>query len=229
MSNISIEKTRAGLLPDDSVLKYEINTKMVESYLQKKVDWITKNTGEDKIPISAETFSAGTAFYPIIIALPSDVLKDKGASDDARSIFDVKGNENTDYLRDDFKRLLSTIQYRDKDMKLLFEYKYKKMYGINGNNAITLKKFQHAKKLKFGKNDEDSIVFVAINPTEVFHDMLKIDGDNRPFSTFVDKVMKIDDGNYQYFISREIKNNKKSLKNKQQNFFTKMGRKMSKK
>ena len=227
MLNVATEKTRAGLLPIDNVLKYKINTKQVENYLQQKINFITKNTGED-IPISAETFHAGTAFYPIIVALPSDVLKDKGGHDDVRSIFDEKGQESTDYIRDDFKKLLSTMQYTDRDIKMLFEYKNKKQLGINANNALTLKKFQHTKKLRFGKSDADSVVFTAIDPLAVFHDMLTVQSDSRPFLINIEKVVRIEDSNYEYFISREIKNGKNALRNKQQNFFTEMGRKMRK-
>jgi hypothetical protein len=44
----------------------------------------------------------------------------------------------------------------------------------------------------------------------------------------IEKVVRIEDSNYEYFISREIKNGKNALRNKQQNFFTEMGRKMRK-
>ena len=227
MLNAATEKTRAGLLPIDNVLKYKINTKQVENYLQQKVNFLTKSSGED-IPISAETFHAGTAFYPIIVALPSDVLKDKGTYDDVRSIFDEKGAESTDYIRDDFKKFLQTMQYSDKDIKQLFEYKYKKQLGINANNALTLKKFQHTKKLRFGKNIDDSVVFTAIDPISVFHDMLTVQNDNRQFLVNVEKVIRIEDTNYEYFLSREIKSGKNSLKRNQENFFNNMGRKMRK-
>ena len=111
---------------------------------------------------------------------------------------------------------------------MLFEYKNKKQLGINANNALTLKKFQHTKKLRFGKSDADSVVFTAIDPLAVFHDMLTVQSDSRPFLINIEKVVRIEDSNYEYFISREIKNGKNALRNKQQNFFTEMGRKMRK-
>ena len=226
--NISTEKTRAGLLPVDTKLQYKINTKMVEAYLQTKLNFLTQQNGEEEIPINAATFNAGTAFFPIIVALPPVVLKDKGDANSMTTIFDEKINEHTDYMRDDFHRFFSAIQYNNNDIKKMFDYNTKKNLGISTNNALTLKKFQHSKRLTFGKGNDDSVVFAVIDPIAVFHDMLEVNGDARNFKVYVDRVIKIEDSDYDYYVTREIVKSKKNLEKNAKNLFSKMRNKINK-
>lgn len=226
---MSIGKTRAGIEPDDNYVVYNITTKMMENYLQSKIDFVVKQNGGEKVTVTANTFPAGSKFYPIILGFPDTILKYKeNPYEGVVSIIDTKSNDKIDYVRDDIQNIIKNLQYSDASIKKLFEEETKKLYGISTSNALTMKQFQRTKKLSRNKNDKDGIVCTVIDPLVMFHDMLTWVGDNRKFILSIERIKKIEDGNWEYKVVREIMKSKKKTEKALYSFFNNVVLKRSK-
>lgn len=206
--------TRAGITPDEKELPYSITTADVESYLNKKMDvicdQIAKKNGTDKeeIDVHVYTTEAGKDFLPFVVVLPMDVLKSKKQKNqNTASIFTPQDSDNACSMKDEYYNVFKPFIYNKDDEQAFFSDEWRRRVRVNRETSPVLKSLRTAKVQRMNGGNTSVVIFM-IDPLRVFHDMLKIDGDNRDFHIEIGNLQKINTGNYKYFMKRVINKGK---------------------
>lgn len=206
--------TRAGITPDEKELPYSITTADVESYLNKKMDVIcdqmSKKNGTDKeeIDVHVYTTEAGKDFLPFVVVLPMGVLKSKKQKNqNTASIFTPQDSDNACSMKDEYYNVFKPFIYNKDDEQAFFSDEWRRRVRVNRETSPVLKSLRTAKVQRMNGGNTSVVIFM-IDPLRVFHDMLKIDGDNRDFHIEIGNLQKINTGNYKYFMKRVINKGK---------------------
>lgn len=212
--------TRSGITPDEKKLPYSIMTSDVEEYLQKKIDTMlnraaNQNKDVDKdIEIRVYTTEAGKSFLPFVVILPISVLEDrrKQYKQNMPSIFDTKEYDGTANLRKEIYNVLSAYTFNKQDRELFKSDSWRREHGVNREATTVLLSLTTPKVVSMDGNLK--VVELMIDPIRVFHDMLKINNDQRNFTVKIEEWQKIQTGEFRYDIKRIINKGKgKKYKN----------------
>lgn len=206
-------ETRAGLKPSDKKLPFSITTSQVENYLQKKVDVLcSKDKGlPQNVDVRVYTTEASPKFLPFVVVLPTSVLEDKRKKDNNSHVdgfFNI--NERSSKIEDlqkPFKMLFGAYVYDKDDIKAFSSNDWRRARAVSRTTSETLKSmvFPRVSQFRGEGSRKTSVVTFMLDPLRVFHDMLKMEDDNRAYNVDIDKWQKIKTGEYRYMISRSVK------------------------
>lgn len=206
-------QTRAGLLPSDKEVPYTITTDDVQEYLAKKLAVVSaaaKRDGNRQIPeinFQVVTADMGAKNYrPLILMLPQEALGDRAKSDYSEpTILDIGSDSdsgrkvwiNPDY----FKVLMKPYMYNKDDRSAFSTAKFRSDIQISHAESKRLAQMSIPSVYKL---NGQKYVGVLIDPMKIFHDMLEVSGDNRPFTVAVKKFKKLRSGGYRFNIIRRV-------------------------
>lgn len=212
--------TRSGLTPNEAQLPYSITTSDVEAYLQKKIDTMLNkaatqnNDTMDKIDVRVYTTEAGKGFLPFVVILPLEALASKPQRvKNMPSIFDTKEVDGTANLKKEIYEVLSTYTFNKQDGEMFKSDSWRRDHHVN-REAVTVLLSMRTPKVVSMEGGRLKVVELMIDPIRVFHDMLKMQDDNRNFMVNVDGWQKIQTGEFRYDVKRALNKNKnKKYKN----------------
>ena len=207
--------TRSGFTPDKSNLPFHITTSDAENYLQSKVNGIVqsmraagKNIGD--VEVGLYTTEPGTKFLPFVVSLPTSVLASEGKgrrNANELSIFNPKDDDNHGVdLKEEFHNLFRIYTYNKQDEAAFFSQEWRRLRGVSRTTSGKIKEMRLPKILEFSGNQK--CVTFMLDPVRLFHDMLVIEGDNRPFFIEIEHWQRQGQGQYRYDIIRRIPNGK---------------------
>ena len=208
--------TRSGFTPDKSNLPFHITTSDAENYLQSKVNGIVqsmraagKNIGD--VEVGLYTTEPGTKFLPFVVSLPTSVLASEGKgrrNANELSIFNPKDDDNHGVdLKEEFHNLFRIYTYNKQDEAAFFSQEWRRLRGVSRTTSAKIKEMRLPKILEFSGNQK--CVTFMLDPVRLFHDMLVIEGDNRPFFIEIEHWQRQGQGQYRYDIIRRIGKGKK--------------------
>ena len=214
-------RTRAGITPNEAELPFSITTRQVEDYLQRKVDIVMNrgaNNGETREPIEVRVYTteAGKSFLPFVIVLPIDALEDTGKKNKNNkkkmaAIFDTKSSEGTGNMKPALYELFRSYTYTKEDESAFFSEDWRRARRVNRETSPVLKGLRTPKVTTMNDGNLQVVSFM-IDPLRVFHDMLKMEGDNRSFKVEVQGWQKIQTGEYRYDVLRAVTKGKRGKK-----------------
>lgn len=214
--NNDILKTRSGFTPDNSNLPFHITTNEAENYLQGKVNGIVqsmraagKNIGD--VEVGLFTTEPGTKFLPFVVSLPTSVLASEGKgrkNANELAIFNPKDEDNNHGvdLKEEFHNLFRIYTYNKQDEAAFFSQEWRRLRGVSRTTSGKIKEMRLPKILEFSGNQK--CVTFMLDPVRLFHDMLVIEGDNRPFYIEIEHWQRQGQGQYRYDIIRKIHSGK---------------------
>jgi hypothetical protein len=206
-------RTKSGLKPDDNGVPFSISTNQVEKYLQQRVDVVTKSANIDSVEIKIYTTEPGKDFCPLVVVLPTTVLQNQNQSseDEEPSIFTPNKSSKKIRLRPELYHLFKLYIYNENDEKAFFSNDWRNRTGVRSDASAALKQIRVP---TLTKSDGTEIVMFLLDPLKVFHDMLKIKDDNRPYRISIKTLKKIKTGEFIYGIERSLANTKGNKKYK---------------
>ena len=212
-------RTRAGISPNEAELPFSITTRQVEDYLQRKLDVVMNRggNGETREPIEVRVYTteAGKSFLPFVVVLPMDVLEETGKKNKNKkkmaAIFDTKSCEGTSNMRPEYYNLFSSYIYTKDDESAFFSDDWRRARRVNRETSPVLKGLRTPKVTTMNDGALQVVSFM-IDPLRVFHDMLKMEGDNRSFKVEVQGWQKIQTGEYRYDVLRAVTKGKRGKK-----------------
>jgi hypothetical protein len=204
-------KTRAGLVPAQNQVFYEITTEQAEQFLQQRINHQLKvarqKSGNNNIPditIRLRSAKMSEKFAPMILMMPTSVLiNSHRGNNDEPSIFSPTKTDGTPQLHKPLYDLLKSYGYTKEDINSMFRAQFRNALKLKTSSIHTLKMFASPRLQKYNKN-RNSQVIMAIDPIALFHDML-IDPsfDRERFTVDIQGWTEIDrTGNYKYSINR---------------------------
>ena len=209
-------ETRAGLQPSDKKLPYTVTTAQVEQYLQKKVDVLCNRDKSlpQNVDVRVYTTEVGSKFIPFVVVLPTSVLVDKSKkqnNDHIDGIFNI--NERSSKVEDllkPFKSLFVAYTYDSDDMKAFSSSDWRRARGVARTTSESLKKmvFPRISQFRGEGGRKTTVVIFLLDPLRVFHDMLKMNDDNRDFNVDIERWQKIKTGEFRYIMTRSVKHGK---------------------
>lgn len=219
MASLENFQTKSGLTPDEKELPYSIRTEDVKNFLQLKVNGILKQMrmvegGEnepDHIDVNVYTTDAGRSFFPFIVILPTSVLKESEEQKrrNKPAMFQSPEYKKSTSMKKPLYNLFSAYIYNKKDEDAFFSDDWRRARGVTRQTSPVLKG-QRTPKVTTLNNGRMKVVIFMIDPIRVFHDMLKVNTDNRDFFIEITDWKKIRTGEYVYYVKRTIaKNNGK--------------------
>lgn len=214
MANI---ENRAGIVPVETVKKYEINTSQVGEYLQTRINGFTsaarKNGIEmEDIPINVITMEFSKKFTPFIVILPEEAIAQRSGKDEKEGIMSIFQNEDNGELSKLEKPVWSAIAsylYTKNDKKCFTDSgNLRKTLGLTTGDANKIASYCSPKIIKVEKDRRH--VVCLIDPIRVFSDMIRAENettkDGAPkYMTMIEKSVKLSHGNFKYYITKEPK------------------------
>lgn len=207
--------TRSGLTPNEDRLPYSITTSNVESYLQKKIDTVMNRAAleakkePEKIEVRVYTTEAGKSFLPFVVILPLDALEDRKQKKQSNmpSIFDTKSVDGTANLKKPIYEVLSAYVFNKQDGEAFKSDSWRRDHHVNREATGVLLSMRTPKVVSM-ENGKLKVVELMIDPMRVFHDMLRIDSDNRQYRIQIESWQKIQTGEFRYDVKRVINKGK---------------------
>ena len=233
MASNEIYTTRAGILPSEQELPFDITTTQVMEYLQRKLNVVVNGmrtsdryNGPD-IDVSVITVEMGTKFVPFTVVLPTTVLKDNGKKrrdKNELSIFNPKDSDSTANIYEPIAKMFASYTYNDADGEAFYSADWRRARGVSNTSSSILKRNRRPSVQRFNNGSVEKVVFL-IDPIRVFHDMLTMDDNNANFRVEIESWQKIRSGEFKYDVRRVI-NKKKGKKGGGNNFADELNRKM---
>lgn len=217
-------RTRSGLTPATRPnLPFSITTQQVEDFLQKKINVLCNKDKSlpQNVDIKVITIEAGKQFVPFVAILPEEVLAknhhcvtddEDGEAVEIDDIFDVHSENGSEEMLLAFKKLFAPYVYNKADRKSFKANDWRHARGVSINTSNILLDMVYPRVHKFKSADNAKYVIFLFDPIRVFHDMLKIDGDNRNFIVAITKWRKIEENMYKFTVER-MHNGKRKGKN----------------
>ena len=206
---------RSGLTPNENRLPYTITTTDVESYLQKKIDVVMNRAALDKkeeaekISVRVYTTEAGKEFLPFVVILPLEALdgKENKKKNNMPSIFNTKEVDGTANLKRPIYEVLSAYVFNKQDGEAFKSDSWRRDHHVNREATNVLLSMRTPKVVSM-ENGKLKVVEILIDPMRIFHDMLRIDGDNRQYRIQIESWQKVQTGEYRYEVKRVINKGK---------------------
>lgn len=211
-------ENRTGIVPVETVEKYEITTQQVNEYLQKRMNTFTttaRNNGEEieDIHVNVVSFEFSKKFAPFAIVLPDDAIaerKNKGKDEGIMQIFQSEENNNLQKLSKPVWGAIASYLYTKNDKKSFVDSgNLKKTLGLTSGMANQIAGLCSPRIIKVDR--EHRHITCLLDPIRIFSDMVRkgsneVNKDGAPkYMVMIDKVEKIGSGNYKYTISKEPK------------------------
>ena len=209
-------QTRAGLQPVEAELPFNITTEDAEEYLQQRfntlIEMMRKNgDNQSDFDITLATYKISKKFYPLILALPLDVLKnpkDKSSNDEL-DIFSPGQNDQFAALKDPFYKLVASYIYDKNDEKAFFSNSWRQALGVTLSMSHKLKQSRIPKINSFNKGQLECVM-CFIDPIRLFHDMLTdVNNKDMRFNIEIAQIQQMKNSNFRYTVNRISKKNKK--------------------
>lgn len=211
-------KTRAGVVPADDKIPFDITTKMVEQFLQEdKIDKLValmrkngKNHGDVKVRLISAKCSK--KFIPFLILLPTSIIKGSGKNRNEYepSIFDPEDEDNSVKLEEEFYKLLKCYCFTRDEVEAFFTATWRNELGISLKVAHSLKNSSKPKVQKFN-NGKTKFVACFIDPYKVFKDMLTdMNNPDKRFDIEISETHRLSNSDYKYKVSRSDKKNRQN-------------------
>lgn len=216
--NMMVCETRAGIQPSMRELPFSITTSEVEDYLQRKLNAVVNGMrqhglykGDDDIDVRVITVELGSNFIPFTVVLPTSVLKDSNVRrpNNEASVFNPKDSDNTAAIYDSIAKMFSSYTYDKNDSEAFFSADWRRARGVSNTASATLKRNYRPRVQRFG--NMEAVTFL-IDPIRVFHDMLRIEGNNANYRIEITDWQKLRTGEFRYDMLRIINKSKKNKK-----------------
>lgn len=221
---------RSGAVAAEDNVMYKISTDQAKDYLQKKFNMlyeVAKKKGKDfpDVKIIMYNQQLGKEFLPFILVLPIDVLENRTREENIPSVFMPDEDERSIRLNGIIYQLLSNYAFNKDDKRAFRSSEWKNRAGIyrRGDTIGTLLKYSTPKIENFGGAGKK--VVMLIDPIRLFHDMLVDERATRQdFNVWIQSWNKIEDGSYEFSITRSVQKKKGESKN---SFYSQMLRKIN--
>lgn len=209
-----------------SAPEFDISTKDIQDYIQGRVNVVlnilkqeSKYENLDEIPVKIAAAQASASFYPLLVALPVNVLESEASNDgkEVPSIW-IQNEENDEAnIIKDLEEFFKMYTFKKSEIKEFKNRDYQRKLGIRPKNAYALADFSRPRFKSFAVGDEKVMkVFFCIDPVRVFTDMLTEDGENpESFTIEITFVKKIRNSQYEY---RVVKKKQKNFNNSSDSF-----------
>ena len=232
----SMYLTKGNVPLDDERLRFKIDTAMMRNFIQEKMNVIASVKGIEPVTIELGTLNPGTSFYPILLFTSTDILEDRIASAEDEEVDDIideyympkdEDGEKNGYrpcrMNPYYFQLLKMYMYDSNWKHEIGKSSKMKEYGIRDIRVVKELKAIHRPKIA-RQNGVDCVV-VLLDPLEIFQDMLtfKDPEENRDengfrkspkkeFHVFPTYIAKTKDGEFKYWLDRDLDKKKKSKK-----------------
>lgn len=219
---MDIKKTRSGLMPNTaSEVPYTITTSFAEEYLQKLFDAANSRLREElkdsdlyqDFNVSLLTLSCSKKFKPMMIILPTSVLKskEKKKSEKEASIFSTSNGEDMVYIQDHVFAVLSPFLYDKKDAEAFGSNAVRHHLGISTKIQYSIRgnRLPHIQRFNRGHSE---FVVAMIDPLRLFHHMLDTKDSSENFEVDITRTEQIKSTNYRYEVLKVYKTGKNRKK-----------------
>lgn len=211
--------TISGLTPDKKNLPYSVNTDQVAKFVQKKLNALQSKIEPNAESINVQILSldAGRKFFPFVAVLSQSAAEEqtnKKRNTNADSFFtsDERHCGKRAVLKNYVYKYFENYTYDKRDKNAFASEDWRVARGVSRTNSNRLISLATPKFLNPNSNNGASGIYFLIDPIRVFHDMLRIDGDNRNFMVIIESWNKQENGVYSYKLTRQV-NGKKSKQN----------------
>ena len=209
------QMTRSGIKPDTSALRYNINTRAAEEFINKRFGALQSVGQNDKVLLYTASWS--DKFSPFVVIMPMSVLKQRprknnNGDSDALSMFTRTDNDNngrTELLRDVFE-LMKMYMYTSADESALMSKSPSSLNSYRENFKLSYKNVEQFRSMRkpqvIKTKNGGRYVAVLIDPVALFTDMLATDGNGQETTKLpaisIKKITKITDGEASYEVER---------------------------
>lgn len=212
-------RVRCGKQPDLESLPYKFSTQEVQVYLGKQITLIN-NALRRKFPDKEfEDFSpkisaleVGKNFVPLIATFPEDILAYRQQRNNIPSIFEQDMDENSVPIKNEYWRLISNYVYTKAMMDEFKRPEGRRILKIHGTRPLEVMAKYRVPRIEYVNTDrgEQKVVLMFFDPIAVFHDMLtSLDNPRQRFDVSINRVKRLEDGSYQFTLTREVQRKKK--------------------
>lgn len=220
-------ETRSGLKPENTgELPFKVTTEQVEDFVQSKFDAIveqSRSVGEqiDDVKVTITTVTAGKAFAPFVILLPTTVLKSHNPKKQKNgkkelAVFNPDNSSGKIYIHDGIFSQLQLYGYTTDDRRIFFDRNWKNALGVTQRDSEFLR-YNSTPRVQRLNHGKDEFVTCLLDPLKVFSAMLEdCKNPGRNFDVCIEGFVKIAGGVYRYSVLRvpkNIKGKKKGQKN----------------
>lgn len=214
---MSNNENRTGIVPVETVEKYEITTTQVNEYLQKRLNTFTtvaRNNGfecED-IHVNVVSFEFSKKFAPFAIVLPEEAIAEKsgGKEEGIMKIFQNEDNAELSRMTKPVWSAIASYLYTKNDKKSFVDSgNLKKTLALTSGMASQIAGLCSPRIIRVDRDHKH--ITCLIDPIRIFSDMIRkdkneVNKDGAPkYMVFIDKAVKVGNGNYKYYITKEPK------------------------
>ena len=202
-------KTRAGVVPAQNDIPFEITTKDAETFLQKKVDGLInlmnqKGRNHDDVKVMLLSAKCSKKFIPFMLLLPTSVIKGSknNRNEYEPSIFTPEDDDRSVKLEDEIYKLVKCYCFTPNEVESFFSATWRQALNISLKTAHSLKATSKPTVQKFN-DGKSKFVVCFIDPVRVFKDMLTdVRRPDERFGIEIGEKYHIQNGNYKYKVYR---------------------------
>lgn len=213
--------SRTGIVPVETVEKYEITTAQVQDYLQKRINMFTsagRNKGDaniEDIPISVTSIDFSKKFVPFMIILPEEAIAEKnndGSNGTWKVFQDETAEASSQLVRHVWSAIVSYCYTKNDRKAFLNSPSLKKTLLLTGGTPNKIANHCSPKIIKASRDQKNAVCL--LDPIRVFSDIIRtsnseVNKDGSPrYLTIIEKVEKLSADNYKYTVIKEPKKSK---------------------
>lgn len=204
-------QVRAGLEPCQKDMAFNITTTEVQQYIQKKINVVVQKFNPElsgKVNITVYTTEAGRRFFPFVVLLPKIVIDEEveEANDKLPGIYQMNRQEQNSSIKEPIMKALSIYCYTNDDKNAFKSDDWRRRTGVSRSTAFFIMDMIKPKLIT--KIQDVEFIQIIIDPVRVFHDMLKMEGDDKEskqdFYVEIRSWKKLKLGEYKYNVLRKI-------------------------
>lgn len=213
-------ENRIGLVPVETVEKYEITTTQAAEHLQKRLNTLTsaaRKNGVDieDIQVTLVSVAFSKKFVPFMLILPEEAIHER-RKNDKEEIMGIFMNEETrdaSKIEDCVWAGIKPYLYTKGDKKSFYDSSnLRKTLGLTSADVNTITKTCSPRIIK--TDDRTKHVVCLIDPIRLFSDIIKRSGETDKngipkYLTNIKEVKSINHETYKYFVTKEPKKHKK--------------------
>lgn len=203
-------QVRAGLEPSQKDVAFNITTGEVQQYIQKKINVVVQKfipELQGKVNVTVYTTEAGRKFLPFVVMLPKIVIDDKveEANENLPGIYQIEKVEQNSSIKEPIMKALGIYCYNNYDKGAFMSDDWRRRTQVSRSTANELKRMIRPRLVSV--NDTEFIQII-VDPIRVFHDMLKMDGDDKEskqdFYVEIKNWKKLKLGEFKYNVLRKL-------------------------